>query len=180
MKIDRIECLRGGQMFPVKLGNGDMLDSVIRIYNGSTLVYQADYANTDPSLAWAGKGGIMAECECRWICDRRRDNGKKVLFLYTAGADRDRQIVKAADLSQEERTFASLIPNPAHGGLWIMTNLLVHGIGVNTDGSQGCITMKDFGKFIDYFELGDKGAFSLVRSSTWQPPNNYRIPGGHP
>lgn len=178
MKIDRIECLRGGQMFPVKLGNSDMLDSVIRCYSGFALAYQADYVNTDPSVSWAGKGGIMAECECRWICDRRQDNGKKVLFLYTAGADRDRQIVKAADLTPEERTFASLIPNPAHGGQYIMTDLLVHGIGSNSDGSQGCITMKDFQKFIDHFELGQKGLFSLIRAMAWELPKSYRQPGG--
>lgn len=166
-------------MFPVKLGNGDMLDSVIRCYFGSNLAYQADYVNTDPSVSWQGKSGIMAECECRWICDRRQDNGKKVLFLYTAGADRDRQIVKAADLTQEERTFASLIPNPAHGGQYIMTDLLAHGIGASSDGSRGCISMKDFQKFIENFELGQKGLFSLVRVMGWEPPKTYRLPGGH-
>ena len=176
MKIDRIICLRGGQPFPVKLPNGDCLDSTMELYSGPQLIETYDYVNTDPSLNWKGRGGIIAECECRWICDRRMDNGKKVLFLYAGDSNRDGQIVKAQDLTLEDRTFASLIPNPTQGNRYVITNILVHSIGTYTDGSQGCISLRKFRDFINCFELGDKGMFVLTRAPAWVQPDTYRIP----
>jgi len=174
MKIDLIECVIGSQPFPLKLKSGDVLDSQMQLFSGPRRLYTAEYCNTDPTVSWHDKGGRLAEGEYRFICDRRKDNGKKVLYLYRATPDEDRGIVLAQDLTDIMRTLPSLIPNPAHKGKNIMTNILVHSVGVYTDGSQGCISASEFNRFISYFYIGDKGRFILRRDPAWQEPDYYK------
>lgn len=180
-QIDLIETIRGGNVFDITMVNGDKLDSLMNFYSGARLIDTAKYVNTDPSLDWKGRGGILAECTCRAIFDTRRDNGKEALFLYSCTPERDRQIVKAADLTENDRTMVSLIPNPAQGMQYVMKYILGHDIAQQSDGSQGCITIKHWNTKYKYlFQLGDKMTFILRRDMAWQQPDEYLLPGGRP
>lgn len=178
LQIDKVVTVRGGNTHPIKMANGDLLDSVMMLYSGPTLIYSTDKVNTDPSLAWKMKGGIMAECTCRAIFDRRQDNKNLAFYFFNSTPERAMEIVRAADLKPSERVFKSLTPNPAHQMRYEVTDLLAHDTGANSDGSRGCTTVKGFtAKISPYFEVGDKFIYILVSEPTWQPPEQYRVPG---
>ena len=183
MKIDRIEVIRGAVLFPKVLKNGDRLDSIAEFYSGPTKVLTVDSVNTDPTTGWAmNKGGILAESDLqtlplRFLCDYRADNGKKVLFIYKATNERNNCIVTARDLTEDDRTLVSLIPNPAHGWKSIITSVLFHSIGTDGDGSHGCLTADGWRAIMTFFEIGEKGLFILKRSPNWAAPDEYRRAG---
>ena len=147
------------------------------------MIYTADFVNTDPSVNWAGKGGVVAESVDQdkplyFICGRRPDNGKNVLYIFKADESRYKSIVTIDDLTDEDRTLKSLIPNPGHGGQYIITQVLFHSImsDGSGDASQGCFTADNFTNFINLFELGDKGKFEIIRAGAWNVPDEYRKP----
>lgn len=183
MKIDRIEVIRGGKLFYKTMPNGDRLDSIAEFYSGPVLVTKSEDVNTDPTEGWAGKkGGILAESNLqplplRFICDYRADNGKKVLFIYKATNERNNCIVTARDLTKEDRTLVSLIPNAAQGMKNLIDAVLFHSIGVTTDGSHGCLTADGWRAIMAYFEIGDKGLLNLTRAQGWDAPDEYRQAG---
>lgn len=167
-----INCLRGGREFPVKIGQ-DYLDSTMTMYKDGYEFHKSEYVNTDPTANY--RGGILAEGEYYFICDRRQDNGKKVLFLFQTSIKRFNNIVVAQDLKTEERTFDSIVPNPNHHWKKIITNVLAHGTGKNYDGSRGCITDRYFNELAIKLLLGDKGRFILERDPKWTVPDMYKI-----
>lgn len=169
---------------PYTMPNGDRLDSIAECWCGDHVMAKNERVNTDPTRSWQEKGGIVAESAfqknpMRFICDKRADNDKKVLFIYQATNSRNNCIVTAKDLTKEDRTLVSLIPNPAHPGKeWLITDILFHSIGQTWDGSHGCFSADYFRAFIANFELGDKGLFILNREPTWTAPDGYLVPGG--
>jgi hypothetical protein len=175
MKITTIDCTRGGQLFPHTMENGDRFDSIIDLFCFNKLLYTAHYVNTDPSVAYTGKSGILAECACRWICGRRPDTGVKVLYLYQATPKRDRDILTIADLTEDDRTLESIIMNPNHKNRFEITQVLIHPSAKTWDGSRGCLTIeKDYETFISFFEIGDKGSFFMTRADGWELPEKYK------
>ena len=63
---------------------------------------------------------------------------------------------------------ASRVPNPNHGGAYIITEVFVHsgGHGCNNKrwrGSAGCLTIppEDWDNFISLFEIGEKGHLTI-------------------
>lgn len=179
MKITRIECQRGGELFPKSLPNGDRFDSTFDLYVGSHLFKEFRFINTDPTVSYVGKSGILAEGVYRFICARRRSNGKKILVIYHATPDRDKNIVTLDDLTDEDLLLDSLVMNVNHGNRYEISDVLVHPRALNWDGSLGCFTFfEDFDKFIDLFELGDKGDFIVTRADGWDAPDQYKKHGG--
>jgi len=180
--IDRIETVRGGNPFGGKLGNGDRLDSVSTFYAGNTKIFSMDCVNTDPTLSWAGKGGIMAETakqknQTYFICGPRHDTGKIVLFIYQATLGRNELIKSVDDLTEADRLLVSLIPNPTHGNRYEISQILYHSIGSSWDGSHGCITTDGFTAMMSHFTVGQKGIFNLTRNPAWDAPEGYLLPG---
>lgn len=184
--IDKIRTIRGGKLgFYDTLPNGDRLDSVTEYWSQGKKFFSNPHVNTDPSVSWAGKGGIVAESDLQfkrygkrlyWICGPR-PSGAIVLHIFKATPERFAEINSVADLTDDDRTILSLIPNPAHDNEYVMDWILYHGIGTTGDGSHGCFTEDGFQATIKHFSVGDKGEFELVREPTWIPPEGYRLPG---
>jgi hypothetical protein len=165
MKI--VEFIRGGSPFPYT-GKRDTFDSLCIVIDNSTNteVFNSTLANT--TFANGYKGGILKNGVYGYICDYRQDNGKKVLHI--CNKDCLPNITHSTDLTNGNRTLPSLIPNPNHDNQCIISATLVHGDGLEGGYSQGCLTIhpNNWQKFIDKFEIGEKGLLFLQTAEVWR------------
>jgi len=155
-----VEFLRDGSLFPKK-GKRDTFDSAALIINSETGAqeYRTEWANTDPYETY--KGGRLSIGTYAYICGNKRDNGKKVLYVFDSKYFDT--IKDSKDLTIKMRTLPSEIPNPNHDNEPIIDCVLVHGDGLEGGWSQGCMTIHptDWEAFIARFNIGDKGLLHL-------------------
>jgi hypothetical protein len=164
-------CIRGGQVHPLVKAK-DSFDSKINVFDGDNQLLSVPFVNTDFFNGY--KGGILFEDNYAFICGTRSDTDQKVLFLFDQKYYDE--VEKRSDLTEVMRVLPSIIPNPNHNGIRIITQVLIHCDGPEGGWSNGCQTIyppywKDF---IDQFKTDEKGIYSLRRMDGWKAPEFYQ------
>jgi hypothetical protein len=160
---------RGGQDRPKYAANGDAYDSTLQIYQDGHLYKDIPYVNTDHRIGYAG--GILAEGEYYGIVGMRK-SGLKAIWIYRNDGD----IIKSVnDLTIDNVTLKSLVPNANQGGDYMMRYILLHNGGISTDKSEGCLTTHP-ACYDDVFaplQIQDKCKIILTRKEGWKTPAFY-------
>lgn len=136
-----IEITRGASLNVITLKNGDMYDSTLDVFDNKALIYHSDHVNTVVSKS--KKGGMLAPVSCFGIVATQLigKSSEPAIFLFNDKTDL-RKIRSAGDLTLENRTFPSLVPNPNQGGKLLMDLVNFHrGGATEWNWSEGCPTM---------------------------------------
>jgi hypothetical protein len=125
--------------------DGDVFDSVGVLTDGAEVLWQSDHVNTDATHGY--KGGRLA-CGAYFGIVGYRANGKRVIKLFQHPAHEPITQIKTADqLTVQDMTLPSEIPNPNHGYQYVIQYVQVHSSGSKGgpeptwDWSHGCITV---------------------------------------
>lgn len=181
MNTKTIEIIRGGQSKPLVTTEGDQYDSTLNLRSpdGKT-IYSIPYVNTDMSVRYRDKAGILAEGTYAFLRTNTNKLGNCFLIFPYANYDK---INNLQDAEPNLVTLPSLIPNPNHADFttlaWlpIMDYVYLHkGGSISWDWSAGCITTPDkyYTKLMSYFALNDKGLLILRRQEGWVAPSWYQ------
>jgi hypothetical protein len=157
------------------LANGDRYDGRIKVYSG----YSEDtpvaglkelaiipFVNGDHTEGYAG--GKLAAGDYYFIVGLHKSR-YKALFVFDRDSEKDALRLNGyQDLSLEDRTMPSAIPNPNHNNQHIIVAVNVHKGGLNWDWSHGCITivtnsyLHNYWKdFIDLFAMNEVGRIRI-------------------
>jgi hypothetical protein len=146
----KVLCIqRGKSSNPVILPNGDKYDSRLDMIDNGKIISSSEKINTDPSITHPG--GILAPDLYYGIYHEMFGYPGVVFFKK----DVDYSKIKTwTDLTVEQRTFESTIPNPNHGNHPIITLVDFHIGSRSWDGSDGCPTYHpdDVQKFTGIFK----------------------------
>jgi hypothetical protein len=180
MNDKKIIAIRGGKATPMILNSGDQYDSRFLLYKSEAgkapyfFIDGFENCNTDPSERFVGKSGILSEGLYGFICTKTKKLDKCLLLFDTKFFD----LVKTYDdITEQMIELPSLIPNPNHGGRKVITSDFIHKGGQSEwDWSMGCQTIygPDYQRFIDNFEMGEKGYYELIRAEFWKAPKWYQ------
>jgi hypothetical protein len=163
-----IVAVRGASINPMVLANLDKYDSIFKVYDDNKIVDTFNYCNTDPSIRYQDKSGILYEGTYGFICFNSPKRGPVLLLFLSEYLN---QVNTMADIDENMMILPSLIPNPNHAGRKEMSDILVHKGGTSEwDWSAGCMTIfgLDWQKFINLFTIGEKGLFTLERGEYWK------------
>lgn len=155
-KVLKIE--RGASLFPYKLKNGDKYDSTGTLFINGKAIWQSELINTDKTAGY--KGGRLALGEYYGIV-AFRGNGARVIKLFDGNADLER-IRTDSDILPHQYTLPSMIPNPNHGGMPIISFVQIHPGGLSWDFSHGCLTIlnappyNEFNRLMQHLQTNDK------------------------
>lgn len=169
-----LKCQRGGQQKPKVLKTGDKYDSIIYIYDDGALIKTFPYVNTDMSINFKNKSGILSEGTYAYLCTETDKLGKSLILFNQKFYN---EVKSIDDITTEMQTLPSLIPNPNWKNQYIMRSIFVHKGGtLEWDWSQGCVTIfgDDYNDFIQLFKMGEKGLFEMTRAAWWKEPAVYK------
>lgn len=171
--MKKIVVIRGGQEKPL-IKEKDTFDSVVMLYNDThDLRCSNVFFNFNSDFYNGYAGGIIAEGRYGGIVFDR-PNGKRAVKLFQEFyLD---VVTDEKEITENMRSFNSLIPNPNHANRKIITQVLIHEDGLNGGYSQGCITgyRPDFLQFISYFQLKEKMLIEIIRQPGWKAPAFYQ------
>lgn len=157
------------------LANGDKYDSRIKVfsgYSGGTAVAglkelaTIPFVNTDHTEGYAG--GKLALGDYYFIVGLHKSR-YKALFIFDRDSENDALRLNGyQDLTLEDRTLQSAVPNPNHDNRHEIVAVNVHKGGLNNDWSHGCITVVSNSRlhnywkdFIDLFRMNEVGRIRI-------------------
>jgi hypothetical protein len=153
--------IRGGSTNIMTYHNGDRTDMKLVVCNGTDLLFNTNHASSFPSKLIEGKnlydigphqGGILKPSIYNYLCgDWGAPLGKSLRL----------SVPRRGDL-----IVPSIRPNNAyHQGLLICEDVRIHAAmaDLSGNGSASCMTIwpTEWKSFIDLFEIGETGTFTL-------------------
>ncbi len=121
---------------PIILPNGDKYDSKLDIIDAGKIIFTSNKINVDPSVEHPG-GRLAVPLYCYGIVFEMY--GYPALCFFKNNIDYNK-ITDWKQLTADQRTFPSAIPNPNQGGKMEMSLINFHIGRLDRDGSQGCFT----------------------------------------
>ncbi len=161
MKI--IKVTRGASKVKHRAASGDVYADTLEVFDdaGKT-VYFTDYCNSDPTVGY--DGGRLAKGVYFGIVGLHKGRYKAFKLFAPVPDDRLAAIRTEDDLTVAERTLASDIPNPNHGGRHVIQYVNIHKGGENWDWSHGCVTVlgENFDRLMGHFEMNEKVVVEVI------------------
>ena len=142
---------RGESIDPIVLANSDKFDSSAVLYDNERELWASEHVATVHTVGYLG--GIIAAPQEMYGIKHHKWNtdgtpGRECIRLFNKDTDLTR-IKTGDDLSTDNMTLLSSVPNPNHDNACIVRNALVHSCGIaggkepTNDWSHACITIWD-------------------------------------